>query len=135
MTMILVVEDDTDIRNLLMDTIIDMGCEVMEAADGGIGLDKAITQLPDIILLDLMMPVMDGLQMLGKLKDDPDAHNIPVIMVSAKGQDEDLAKALKAGAWGYVVKPWQNGQLESAITSAEKQIQPRRAGSFTLHSI
>ena len=135
MTMILVVEDDTDIRNLLVDTIIDMGCEVMEAADGGIGLDKAITQLPDIILLDLMMPVMDGLQMLGKLKDDPDAHNIPVIMVSAKGQDEDLAKALKAGAWGYVVKPWQHGQLESVITSAEKQIQPRRAGSITLHSI
>ena len=135
MTKILVVEDDTDIRNLLVDTIADMGFEVIEAEDGGIGLDKAISQRPDIILLDLMMPVMDGLQMLSKLKDDPDAQNIPVIMVSAKGQDEDLAKALKAGAWGYVVKPWQHGQLESVITSAEKQIQPRRAGSITLHSI
>lgn len=133
MTKILVVEDDRDIRNLLVDTIMDMGCEVTEAEDGGIGLQKAISQLPDIILLDMKMPVMDGLEVLGKLKDAPGTQKIPVIMVSARGQDEDLAKALKAGAWDYVVKPWQNGQLETVVSSAEKQIQAARSGPLTLH--
>ena len=127
MTRILVVEDDRDIRCLLVDTIMDMGFEVMEAEDGGIGLDKAISQLPDIILLDMMMPVMDGLQVLGKLKDDPDAQDIPVIMVSAKGQGEDVTKALDAGAWGYVVKPWEHGELEALVTRAEQQIRQDRA--------
>ena len=127
MTRILVVEDDRDIRCLLVDTIMDMGFEVMEAEDGGIGLDKAISQLPDIILLDMMMPVMDGLQVLGKLKDDPGAQDIPVIMVSAKGQGEDVTKALDAGAWGYVVKPWEHGELESLVTRAEQQIRQGRA--------
>ena len=140
MTKILVVEDDRDIRNLLVDTILDMGFEAMEAEDGGAGLQKAIAELPDIILLDLMMPVMDGLEVLAKLKDEPGAQKILVIMVSAKGQDEDLAKALRAGAWGYVVKPWEYGQLESVVTSAEKELQsgqagPGRVGRFKMHSI
>jgi DNA-binding response OmpR family regulator len=126
MTKILVVEDDTDIRNLLVDTIIDMGFTVIEAEDGGVGLDKALTESPDIILLDLMMPEMDGIQVLENIKKDPEAQMIPVIMVSARGQDEDVAKALSAGAWGYLVKPWRNGQLESAVTSAEKQIKADR---------
>lgn len=122
MTKILVVEDDTDIRNLMADTIMDMGSEVIEAGDGGAGLQQAITQCPDIILLDVMMPVMDGLQVLDKLKSDPSTQSIPVIMVSAKGQGEDVMKALNAGAWGYVIKPWEEGALELAIAGAEKQI-------------
>ena len=126
MTKILVVEDDRDIRNLLVDTIGDMGYTVIEAEDGGVGLEKALTDRPDIILLDLMMPVMDGLQVLSKLKEDPGTQKTPVIMVSAKGQDEDVGRALRAGAWGYLVKPWQHGQLELAVTGAEKQIKSAR---------
>lgn len=126
MTKILVVEDDRDIRNLLVDTIGDMGYTVIEAEDGGGGLEKALTDRPDIILLDLMMPVMDGLQVLSKLKEDPGTQKTPVIMVSAKGQDEDVGRALRAGAWGYLVKPWQHGQLELVVTSAEKQIKSAR---------
>lgn len=122
MTKILVVEDDRDIRNLLVDTIMDMGCEVIEAEDGGDGFEQAVTQIPDIILLDMMMPVMDGLQVLGKLKADPGTRNIPVIMVSAKGQGEDVMKALTAGALGYVIKPWDEGALELALADAEKLI-------------
>ncbi len=59
MTKILVVEDDTDIGNLLVDTLLDMGSEVIEAGDGGMGLHKACTECPDIILLDVMMPVKE----------------------------------------------------------------------------
>lgn len=123
MTRILVVEDDTDIRDLLVDTIMDMGCEVMEAEDGGAGLRKALTEIPDIIMLDFMMPVMDGLHVLGNLKNDPRTKAIPVIMVSAKGQDADVVKALEAGATGYVTKPWRHGELESVIASAGAEIQ------------
>ena len=130
MTKILVVEDDRDIRNLLVDTIVDMGCEVIEAEDGGAGLQMALTQGPDVILLDFMMPIMDGLQLLGKLKKDPETRAIPVIMVSAKGQDETVAKALTAGAWGYVTKPWHNGELETVISSAEKEIDSLRPPVF-----
>ncbi|MCH7712261.1 MAG: response regulator [Chloroflexi bacterium] len=130
MTKILVVEDDTDIRNLLVDTIADMGFEVIEAEDGGIGLDKAISQRPDIILLDLMMPVMDGLQVLGELKAGPATQNIPVIMVSAKGQGEDVMKALTAGAWGYVIKPWDEGALELAVAGAQKLVRQGRAAAL-----
>lgn len=122
MKKILVVEDDTDIRNLLVDTIMDMGFDVIEAHDGGEGFDKAIAQYPDIILLDLMMPVMDGLELLGKLKSEPSTQKIPVIMVSARGQGEDLMNALTAGASGYVTKPWDEGALEMAIEGAEKPI-------------
>lgn len=123
MTRILVVEDDTDIRDLLVDTIMDMGCDVMEAEDGGAGLRKALTEIPDIIMLDFMMPVMDGLHVLGNLKNDPRTKAIPVIMVSAKGQDADVVKALEAGATGYVTKPWRHGELESVIASAGAEIQ------------
>lgn len=126
MTRILVVEDDTDIRDLLVDTIMDMGCEVMEAEDGGEGLQMALSDAPDIILLDLMMPVMDGLQVLGNLKNDPKTKAIPVIMVSAKGRDEDVVKALVAGATSYVTKPWRHGELESVIASAGAEIQRGR---------
>ena len=127
MTRILVVEDDRDIRDLLVDTLLDMGFDVVAAEDGGDGFDKAITQRPDIILLDLMMPVMDGLQMLKKLKAGPGTQSIPVIMVSAKGQGEDVTKALTEGALGYLLKPWEQEELESLVTSAEQQIQQGRA--------
>ncbi|PKB78786.1 MAG: hypothetical protein BZY88_16630 [SAR202 cluster bacterium Io17-Chloro-G9] len=102
---------------------MDMGYEVFDAEDGGIGLDKAMSQHPDIILLDMMMPVMDGLQLLGKLKASPSTQGIPVIMVSAKGQGEDVMKALNAGATGYAVKPWEEAALESALAGAEKHIR------------
>jgi CheY-like chemotaxis protein len=111
---------------LLVDTIMDMGCEVMEAEDGGEGLQMALSGAPDIILLDFMMPVMDGLQVLGNLKNDPKTKAIPVIMVSAKGRDEDVAKALDAGATSYVTKPWRHGELESVIASAGAEIQRGR---------
>ena len=129
MTNVLVVEDDTDIRNLLVETLLDMGLQVTEAGDGGMGLHKAITEGPDIILLDLMMPVMNGFQVLDKLQDNPVTRWITVIMVSAKGQEEDVGRAVKAGAWGFVTKPWEMGELEATITRAQSQIETQRPDS------
>lgn len=123
MTKILVVEDDQDIRDLLVDSLADLGYDVVEAADGGTGFQCALAEHPDIILLDVMMPVMDGYEVLQKLRVDPATKSVPVIMVSAKGQEQDISTAIDAGAWSYIVKPWNPEDLEAKILGAEAEIQ------------
>ncbi len=119
MTKILVVEDNQDIRELLIDSLRDVGYDVMEAGDGGAGLRSALEDHPDIILLDMMMPVLDGLEVLNRLKANPITQLIPVIMVSAKGQEQDIATALNSGAFCYLVKPWEPDDLETKVLDAE----------------
>lgn len=123
MTKILVVEDDPDIRELLIDSLCDIGYAVMEAGDGGAGLQSALEGLPDIILLDMMMPVLDGLEVLDRLKSNPLTRFIPVIMVSAKGQEQDISTALNSGALSYLVKPWEPEDLEAKVRQAEAAIR------------
>ena len=123
MTKILVVEDDPDIRELLIDSLCDIGYDVMEAGDGGAGLQSALEGLPNIILLDMMMPVLDGLEVLDLLKSDPLTRFIPVIMVSARGQEQDISTALNAGALTYLVKPWEPEDLEAKVRQAEAAIR------------
>jgi len=121
MTRILVVEDDQDIRGLLVDTLDDLGYEVLAAEDGAAGWQKALQEQPDIILLDAMMPVMDGFQLLEKLKSDLSTRSILVIMVSARSREQDVIEAMKAGAWGYIIKPWEADELESKVMNAAAQ--------------
>ena len=127
MITILVVEDDQDIRFLLTETISDLGYDVLEAADGGTGFRKALEEHPDVILLDVMMPVMDGFQVLTKLKEQAQTHAMPVIMVSARGQEQDMMRAMRGGAWGYVIKPWNQDDLESKINNAVEEILQERS--------
>ena len=122
MTTILVVEDDQDIRFLLSETVSDLGYDVLEAADGGTGFRRALEEHPDVILLDVMMPVMDGFQVLAKLKEHAETHHMPVIMVSARGQEQDIMRAIRGGAWGYVIKPWDPDDLESKINNAVEEV-------------
>jgi DNA-binding response OmpR family regulator len=124
MTKILVVEDDQDIRALLVDSLLDLGYDVVEAADGGAGFQRAVAEPPDIILLDVMMPVMDGFEVLGKLKSNPTTSSVPVIMVSARGQELDINTAMRTGAWGYLVKPWDFADLETVVRGAAGQSRP-----------
>ncbi len=122
MTTILVVEDDQDIRILLSETVLDLGYDVLEAADGGSGFRRALEEHPDVILLDVMMPVMDGFEVLAKLKEHAEVHSMPVIMVSARGQEQDVMRAMRGGAWGYVIKPWNQDDLESKINNAVEEV-------------
>ena len=122
MTTILVVEDDQDIRFLLSETVSDLGYDVLEAADGGTGFRRALEEYPDVILLVVMMPVMDGFQVLAKLKEHAETHHMPVIMVSARGQEQDIMRAIRGGAWGYVIKPWDPDDLESKINNAVEEV-------------
>ncbi len=126
-TTILVVEDDQDIRFLLSETASDLGYDVLEAADGGTGFRRALEEHPDVILLDVMMPVMDGFQVLAKLKKHAETHPMPVIMVSARGQEQDMMRAMRGGAWGYVIKPWNQDDLESKINNAVEEILQERS--------
>ena len=123
MTKILVVEDNPDIRELLIDSLCDIGYAVMEAGDGGAGLQSALEGLPDIILLDMMMPVLDGLEVLDRLKSNPLTRFIPVIMVSARGREQDINTALNSGALTYLVKPWEPEDLEAKVRQAEAAIR------------
>ena len=127
MTKILVVEDESDIRELLVDILRDSGYDVVEAGDGGAALDVVNQERPDIILLDVMMPVMDGFQVLKLLKGDPVTRSTPVIMVSAKSQEQEVCDAKREGAWDYLIKPWEAGEVEAKVASAENLLKSSKS--------
>jgi len=101
---ILIVEDDKFLRELIARKLIAENYEIIEAIDGEEGLKKIKEEKPDLVLLDLILPGIDGFEVLSKMKDDPALASIPVIILSNLGQREDLEKGLKLGAVDYLVK-------------------------------
>ncbi len=118
MAKILIADDDQAIRALLIDIVSDAGHDPIEAENGCAAFEKACQEHPDIILLDLMMPVMNGIQALKKLKSNPDTKAIPVIIATAKGQERDEREAMRSGAWDYITKPWGVSEVEDRIRMA-----------------
>lgn len=118
MRLILIVDDNPDVRLALSTLLEDEGYEVAEASDGDLGLDAARERKPDLILLDLMMPRMDGFETLKELKKDETLADIPVVVLTARRGTEDMALARALGATNYLNKPWSEGSLESAVESA-----------------
>ncbi|WP_207260825.1 response regulator transcription factor [Desulfovibrio sp. Huiquan2017] len=112
---ILVVEDHRDTRELLKYNLTTAGFDVAAAEDGQLGLSLAHAFKPDIILLDLMMPGTDGLEVCRQLKGDPATARIPVIMLTAKGEEVDKIVGLELGADDYVVKPFSPRELALRI--------------------
>ena len=106
MSKILIVEDDPDIRELLRFNLEKAGYNIFLAEDGEKALTLARKHAPDIILLDLMLPGVDGLEVCRTLKKDPELQRISVIMVTAKGEEMDRVVGLELGADDYVVKPF-----------------------------
>lgn len=125
MAKILIVDDSADIRLLLSRTMKNAGYEVFQATDGSEVLPAVHSYQPDLILLDVSMPKVDGFKALGALKSDPRTKSIPVIMITAKGHPDDLDTARSLGALDYINKPWSNGEVELrvqwAITALEQQ--------------
>ncbi len=118
MAKVLVVDDIQDNVKLLSYDLSDLGHEVVVAYSGAEGLKVAAKERPDCILLDVMMPEMDGYEVCRRLKDSSHLKSIPVIMVTAKSLDEDVVKGLDAGADDYVVKPVNLKIVEARIRSA-----------------
>ena len=108
---ILSVDDSLTIRMLVKRSFKAYDCVVMEASNGQEGLAAIEKDRPDLIFLDITMPVMDGVTMLTKLKENPDLKTIPVIMLTAESGRENVAYIAKLGVRDYLVKPFKDEQL------------------------
>jgi two-component system, cell cycle response regulator len=104
---ILTVDDSKTIRLIVARAFKTFACEIFEAADGVEGLTVAQRERPDIIILDLTMPIMDGVEMLTKLKADPDLRAIPVVMLTAESGRENVLRIAKLGVRDYLIKPFK----------------------------
>ncbi len=125
---ILTVDDDGVIRLLVSTALRRFGCKVLEAADGVEGLALADRERPELILLDNDMPVMDGTEMLSRLKANPGTRNIPVLMLTADSKRESVVRILKLGVKDYLVKPFtQERILERVSRVIELKAQGERA--------
>ena len=115
MARILVVDDSEDVRLALMTLLEDVGHDILEAEDGSEVMAMVLSGSPELILLDVAMPRVDGFEALKRLKADPATSDVPVIMVTAKGRPEDLAMARNLGARDYINKPWAEGEVEMRV--------------------
>lgn len=106
MARVMAVDDDHVIRGLLEVNLEMEGHEVVTAVDGQDALVKARTVRPDLILLDVMMPDVNGWQVAEQLKDDPDTRHIPIVFLSARAMEADVRKGTVLGAHAYVTKPF-----------------------------
>lgn len=104
MKKILVIEDDKFLRELISQKILKEGYDIAEAVDGEKGVEAAKKEKPDLILLDLILPGIDGFEVLARIKADPEISSIPVIILSNLGQKDDIEKGLKMGAIDYMIK-------------------------------
>lgn len=117
---ILIVDDERDLVDLLKARLEAQGFEVVTAYDGQEGLEKAKEEKPDLILLDVMMPKMDGYQVCRFLKFDEAFKQIPIIMLTARGQEQDQKKGMEVGADAYVIKPFDKEDLLKKIQACLK---------------
>ena len=112
---ILAVDDEEDILELLRFNLVKEGFAVVCAASGEEALKAALSQRPDLILLDLLLPAMDGLEVARRLKSNPSTQEIPVIMVTAKGEEADIVAGLEGGAEDYITKPFSRKVLIARV--------------------
>ena len=123
---ILVVDDSPDVRLALATILEDAGHEVVEAEDGDQVFDLALQEKPNLVLLDVMMPRVNGFDALAALKADTRTAQVPVIMVTAKGRPEDMAMARSLGAVEYITKPWADGDVELRVEWALAAVSERQ---------
>ena len=121
---IVVVEDNPDTRQLLEYTLNASGFDVFSAADGEAGLKVALDKRPALVVLDLMLPSMDGLEVCRRLKQSPATANVPVIMLTAKAEEVDRIVGLELGADDYMTKPFSPRELALRVRAVL-----RRAGA------
>ena len=133
MARILVVEDEPDLRQVLAYNLRDAGHEVLLAADGPRGLALATESAIDVVLLDIMLPGMSGLEVCRTLKGNPRTREIPVIMVTARGEEIDRVVGFELGADDYVVKPFSVRELLLRLRAVLRRgaLPPEEAGPPT----
>lgn len=129
---ILIVEDEPDIADLVAFNLQRAGYETLQAHDGIKGVDLALKEGPDLVLLDLMLPGRDGFAVFKELRRDPRTANTPVIMLTAKAQTADRIRGLEAGADDYLTKPFSPKELLLRVKSVLRRAEsPPGASEFT----
>ena len=123
MALVLVVEDEEDLRNLVVDILVDAGYDVTQANHGGEALDKVKDERPDIILLDVMMRVMDGFEVLTQLRQNPASQATPVIMLTAFPPVKGELRAWKLGVKHYIRKPFDPEQIRLTVSVALGELE------------
>jgi two-component system, OmpR family, phosphate regulon response regulator PhoB len=127
MARILLAEDEKQIADMIAFKLTNSGHQVMRAADGEQALQMALSDPPDLIMLDAMMPVLSGFEVLRRLKADETVRAVPVIMVTAKGHERDVLSGLRGGAVDYVVKPFSLKELAARVELALSKETPPTA--------
>jgi DNA-binding response OmpR family regulator len=117
MTSVLVVDDDPDVCDLVTYKLEQSGFEVRRASDGDAALREVARRIPDLVLLDIMMPGISGLEVLERLRSDQATAVIPVVMLTAKAQENDVERGFQLGADDYVVKPFSPRELVRRVTA------------------
>ncbi len=125
---ILVIDDEDHIRMVVEYNLKLEGFDVYSAENGSVGLEIARQEVPDVVLLDWMMPEMDGLEVLTELKHDKRTAHIPVLMLTAKGMDADIDRALELGADDYITKPFDPRSLGQTIREKLQECIKSEAG-------
>lgn len=116
MAKILIAEDERDIRDLIEFTLKFAGHEVHKAANGAEAVDLAPTVMPDLIMMDVRMPRMTGYEACRRLKEIDGVKDIPVVFLSAKGQDVEMQTGIEAGAVDYILKPFAPDELTRRVS-------------------
>ncbi len=130
MERILIVEDELPMRTALADVLLAEGYRVLTAADGERGLERAIEEKPDLILLDIMMPKLDGYAVCAELRRL--SNPVPILMLTAKGQVEDRVTGLNAGADDYLVKAFSTEELLARVRAMLRRMQRQTRALTTL---
>jgi two-component system, OmpR family, alkaline phosphatase synthesis response regulator PhoP len=132
MPRVLVVEDDPDIADLIRHYLEKSGHTVEALASGAAVLTKARADRPDLIVLDLMLPGLDGLMVCQALRSDPLTATVPIIMVTARGEEADRIAGLELGADDYVTKPFSAKELAARVTALLRRTQRVETGDVVL---
>jgi two-component system, OmpR family, alkaline phosphatase synthesis response regulator PhoP len=128
---ILIIEDEQDIRDLVAHYLTKEGYKIEPAPDGAKGLGLARTLNLDLIILDLMLPEMDGLEVCKKLRADPKTAIVPIIMLTAKGEETDKIVGLELGADDYLTKPFSPKELTARVKALLRRTAPSNAKAQT----
>jgi DNA-binding response OmpR family regulator len=114
---VLVVEDDVDVRDLVVLSLNHAGFDVLVEGDGAAGLDLALEEQPDLVILDWMMPRLSGVEVCRALRADPRAEGTSVLLLTSRAQEGDIDQGFEAGANDYMVKPFRGRELVSRVDS------------------
>ena len=127
---VLIIDDDNLLVDILKETLTHEGFAVCAAHDGLTGIECMITEEPDLVLLDIMMPGIDGFEVCRKLKESPSTASLPIVFISAKNTQEDIDRAVALGADDYIIKPFDTVGFGERLWNIHRKVMqdPRRKG-------